>query len=274
MARYVQPHVTQFDGGVKQGEACVPASLANGVAAVTGGARRPASQTIHALIPKSQESDPSKPGWSMVDADNAMDKINISFTRLEGWSNIENAHNEGKYVVIQGDSDQFSNSTCSGVFNGDHCVGAHPNEKVINGVEFWWVDDPICKTGRWERKSVLKDYAEKFATTHKIPVRGGVFNTPVPLVAAPPAPPPVVVLRYGGKKLTPRQIKKVKVPAGRRAVIRSRPDRIRKADVRGTKPNGDTFTAYQRTATGVSLAGSRVWYGNRGGTRWTHVTSF
>ena len=83
MARYVQPHVTQFDGGAGQGEACVPASVANGIAASTGGARRPSSQTIHRLVPRSEETNPATPGWSMGDADNATGKM---LGRIEGRS--------------------------------------------------------------------------------------------------------------------------------------------------------------------------------------------
>lgn len=273
MSRYVQPHITQFDGGHLQNEACVPASLANGIAASTGGARRPSSATVHALVPKAEESDPTKPGWSMVDADKAMGKIGVEFDRLDGWSFLESAHDAGQYIIVQGDSDVFSNSTCSGVYNGDHCVGGHPNENVVNGVEFWWIDDPVCKTGRWERKATIKAYAEKFAHAHGIPVRGGRFVRVVPLVAAPPKPP-AVVLRYGGKRLSPAQRKVIRVPAGRLANVRTRPDRIRSGDVVQHLANGKTFTAYQRTATGVSLAGSRVWYGNAAGTRWLHITSF
>jgi hypothetical protein len=269
MAYYVQPHVTQFDGGSKQGEACVPAALANGVAASTGGARKPASQTVHALIPKSQETDPSTPGWSMADADHAMAKIGIPFDRGSGWNHLEAAHGSGHYVIVQGDSDQFSNSTCSGKFNGAHCIGVHPKSQVVSGHTLWWIDDPICRTGRWERKSVIRDYAEKFNAS----VSFGSFTNAVPAVGAPPKPP-TVVLRYGGTKLSPRQVKRIKVPAGRRANIRRRPDRIRAGDIVGTLANGRTFTAYQRTTHGASLAGSRVWYGDQAGARWLHSSSF
>jgi hypothetical protein len=33
---------------------------------------------------------------------------------------------------------------------------------------------------------------------------------------------------------------------------------------------GDTFHAYQKTTTGESVHGSKVWYGNRDGDRWVH----
>lgn len=271
--RYVQPHVTQFDGGKYQSEACVPASIANGVGASTGGARRPTSAAVHAVIPKTAETDPHTAGWSEVDASRAAAKMGIPYTALDSWNLLEAAHDAGHYIRVIGDSDVFADSTCSGAFNGDHSIGVHPNERVLNGVELWWIDDPICKTGRWEAKTVIKRYADKLAGRTGRPVRGGRFDTKVPLVAAPPTQP-TVVLRYGGARLTPRQVKRIKVPSGRRANVRTRPDRIRTGDVVAHLANGKTFTAYQRTKTGVSLAGSRVWYGNATGTRWLHVSSF
>jgi hypothetical protein len=273
MARYVQPHVSQFDGGTYQGQACVPASLANGVAAQSGGARRPTASQVHALIPRDEEQNPG-PGWSVVDADRAMRKLGVEFTPVNGWDMVEAAHDSGRYVTLAGDSDRFANSTCSGVFDGDHTIGVHPNQKTVDAVEVWWIDDPVCKTGRWERKSVIKAYAEKLASARGGSVVGGRFERVVPLTAEP-AKPPTVVLRYGGKKLTPRQVKRIKVPSGRRANVRSRPDRIRPGDVTGNLANGRTFTAYQRTI-GVAPPGSssRSWYGDKAGTRWLHSTSF
>lgn len=272
MAFYVQPHVTQFDGDAGQGSACVPASLANGVAAVTGGARKPTSGGIHHLVPKREETDPGTAGWSMADADKAMGKLSIPFdVGHGGWDGVVAAHKAGHYLVLQGDSDRFGNGTCSGVFNGDHCCGIHPKTQVVDGHEWWWIDDPVCKTGRWERVSVLKAYAEKFSSS----IRYGVFPTVVPQVGAPPKPA-TVVLRYGGKKLAPRQVKRVKVPASRRANIRKRPDRIRASDVVGNLANGRTWVAYQVTRVGAKPPGSssRVWYGDAAGTHWLHSSSF
>ncbi len=45
--------------------------------------------------------------------------------------------------------------TISGAFDGDHCIGVHPATKSVGGVTFWWIDDPLCPTGRWERASGL-----------------------------------------------------------------------------------------------------------------------
>lgn len=270
MVLYVQPHVTQFDGDKRQGSACVPASLANGVGATTGGARRPAAGVIHALVAPHEEASPA-PGWNTEDADLAMQRYGMAFHPVEGWAALKEAHDAGHYIIVQGDSDRFSNSTCSGAFDGLHCIGAHPKETTINGKVAWWIDDPICKTGRWELEERIRVYADALPTPT---IRGGIFDSKVPAVPVAPPNPPTVVLRFGGHKLTPRQTKRIHVPAGRRANIRKRPDRLQARDIVGNLANGRTFVAYQRTVTGVLLAGSRVWYGDQTGTRWLHSSSF
>lgn len=80
---------------------------------------------------------------------------------------------------------------------------------------------------------------------------------------------PDVVLRYGGKRTTPFPDRtRVNVRAGRKANVRARPDRLGKQYIVDHKADGDLFVAYQRTTSGVLVSGSRVWYGNRTGTRW------
>lgn len=284
MSYYVQPHVCQFDGSSDQGSACVPTSCANGVAASTGGARRPAGVTIHRLIPQSEESDPHVPGWSIVDADRAMAKIGIPFTigdSSNGFDHLTASHNSGHYVILQGDSDHFSNATCSGAFDGDHCVGIHPRETVINGVEHWWLDDPICKTGRWERPAVLKAYAADFAARVG-GWRWGQFDHIVPQTSVAVPVPPAVTLRYGG--VASHGTKIIRVPAGRYANVRTRPTSAASlvagrsgSPLNGgprTLANGRKVEYFQVTRSGQLLAGSRVWYGDRSGTRWTHSSSF
>lgn len=278
MTYYVQPHVTQFEAlDPLRGEACVPASVANGVGATTGGARRPSSTSVHRLIPKAEETNPTTPGWSIVDADRACAKMGIPFAPASGWDALEAAHDAGHYVIVQGDSDRFSDATCSGAFNGDHCIGVHPKAKVELGVEWWWIDDPICKTGRWEKKSTIRAYAEKYNSS----VSWGRFEGVVPQVAAP-APPPTVVRRYGGVVSHGR--KRVAVPAGRKANVRTRPTTAAGlaksrsgAPLNGGSnrlPNRTVVEYWQVTKTGQRLAGSRTWYGDRTGTRWVHSTTF
>lgn len=172
MTYYVQPHVTQFDGSSDQGSACVPTSLANGIAASTGGARRPAGVTIHRLIPHSQETDPHVPGWSLTDADRAMAKIGVGFDKGdESWTAFDAALDGGHYCILQGDSDHFGNNTCSGKFNGDHCIGINPKHRIYNGRSQHWIDDGICPTGRWEYDTIIYAYAKKLADASGTPIR-------------------------------------------------------------------------------------------------------
>lgn len=264
---YLNPHKTQFDGSRYQKENCTPATGANGANASTGGKVNKSGAQIRNLIARSAETDPRNPGWSLTDLDRAMAKIGVLFDNRSGrgWSAVISALNNGNYVALQGDSDRFSNSTCSGAFDGNHCVGVHPATRVVNLRRQHWIDDPICKTGRWEYDSVLRAYATKLHST----VLFGVFTKRVPKTAAPATS---VTLKYGGVKLSPPQVKKISVPAGRYANVRSRPTTA--ASKVTTLANGRTFTAYQVTKTGQLLGGSRVWYGDNTGNRWLHISAF
>lgn len=84
---------------------------------------------------------------------------------------------------------------------------------------------------------------------------------------------PHVHLKYGGVKTTPFPDRtRVDVAAGRKANVRTRPDRITASDVVAAYPDGTLFRAYQKTTTGAKPAGttSRTWYGDHNGTRWIH----
>lgn len=265
--RYLNPHRTQFDGSRYAGENCTPASGANGANASTGGRVNKTGGAIRSLVPRWAETDPSNPGWSIPDLDKAMGKLVVGFDNRSGrgWSHLVSALNAGQYVVLQGDSDRFSNATCSGAFNGNHAIGIHPASRVVNLRRQRWINDPICKAGRWEYESTIRAYGQKIATS----LRFGVYTTAVPRQAAPAT---TVTLRYGGVKLSPAQNKRISVPAGQKANVRSRP--TSEATRVTSLANGTVWTAYQVTKTGQLLAGSRTWYGDKTGTRWLHITAF
>jgi hypothetical protein len=198
-----------------------------------------------------------------------MAELGVAFDNRtgQGWSAVVSALDAGQYVELQGDSDRFSDATCSGEFDGDHAIGVHPAFRVVSGRRQRWIDDPICPTGRWEYESVLHAYASKL-----IPSIGfGVFTVPVPKVPTP-VPPKPVDLYKGATKLVPKRIKKVAVARGRFAVGRRRPKKA--GAVLHPLANGKTFTAYQVTKNGQRLAGSSTWFGDRTGTLWYHSSSF
>lgn len=75
--------------------------------------------------------------------------------------------------------------------------------------------------------------------------------------------------RYGGKRTTPfPDHTRASAPSGRRVNVRTAPSLS--APIASRYTTGTLFTAYQRTDTGASVAGSRRWYGNHRGTRWIH----
>lgn len=180
MTYYTGTHRSQFDGGPKANENCTPASGANGARAATGGRVDKSGSQVRALVKSSEETNPATPGWSLKDLDLAMSRLGVGFViGTGGWVGLRQARKEGKIIVIQGDSEEFPNGTCSGVFDGDHAVAVHPD---TNAAGEWLLADPICKTRRWERESVLRAYAENFWSG----IGYGIFTSPVPQIAPPP----------------------------------------------------------------------------------------
>lgn len=180
MTRYTNHHTSQYGpwSAITRTSGCTWTSASNGIDAQSGGKVTKTPDQVHALVQNHEETSPATPGWSLADLDLAMSRINVGFTVKNGagWSAVRAAHDAGYYIVLQGDSDVFANSTCSGAFDGDHAIGIHPNENEFGQ---WRIDDPICATSRYELPSILERYAEKLAPS----VRFGYFTTPVPLLA-------------------------------------------------------------------------------------------
>lgn len=163
MTLYVPTHVEQGDYSfITRVYGCTWTSLANGIRATTGGFREPSPDYLHSLVPRSAETDPNTPGWSLPDARLAASKYGMALQDRsgQGISALWAALNEHHYCLVQGDSDQFGNDTCSGAFDGDHCIGVHPNRMVSGGVAYRWINDPICPKGRWARESTIRAYAQ------------------------------------------------------------------------------------------------------------------
>ncbi len=269
---YVQPHRSQYKAGaslITRRAGCTWASLANGIGAVSGGRYQPSPDAIHALVPNAEETSPGTPGWSITDAALAAARFGVTLEDRSGlgWLMVLDALLTGHYILLQGDSDQFGDGSCSGAYDGPHAVGVHPKTKTDPAGRWWWVNDPICTTGRWEREVTLQRYAVKFSSA----IRFGVFTQRVPnVVVVVPAKP--VVLRFRARKLARPVAKRIRVPRGRRANVRTAPRRnARIADRRAT---GERFYAYQVTDRGQVLGKSGRWYGNRKGDRWCHASAF
>jgi hypothetical protein len=179
MTRYTNHHVSQYCPGcssITRSSGCTWTSARNGADAATGGKVNKTPDQVHALVKNSEETSPSTPGWSLGDVNLAMSRLGVGFEDRShtGWAGVVKAHDAGFYIILQGDSDQFPDTTCSGNFNGDHAIGVHPNEDAGR----WRIDDPICLTARYESEARLRAYAEKLDSK----VRFGVFTTPVPII--------------------------------------------------------------------------------------------
>jgi hypothetical protein len=122
-----------------------------------------------------EETTPASPGWSLADLDLAMSRLRVPFAiGTGGWAGLRAARAKGYGIVLQGDSDQFSNATCSGKFDGDHAIYVHP----ANAGTAWRIDDPICPAGRWEEEATLHRYAADFRPT----ISYGILPVAVPRV--------------------------------------------------------------------------------------------
>jgi hypothetical protein len=174
MTLYRNPHVTQFDGTAKASQNCTPTTGAAGADASSGGLVHLTGGQLRAHVKQSEETNPNTPGWSLLDLDLGLSRIGVPFVIRSGtgWGGVISALDAGLYVALQGDSDQFGNATCSGVFDGDHCIGVHPARSGTRR----WINDPICKAGRWEEEATLKRYAQKLYSG----ILFGVFLSPVP----------------------------------------------------------------------------------------------
>lgn len=165
---YCPKHRSQYEAGaspVTRRAGCTWTSAANGADAATSGRVNRTPDQVHALVKSSEETAATTPGWSLHDAKLALSRLGISseIRTGQGWAAVEAAHRAGFYILVQGDSDQFGNGTCSGTFDGDHCVGVHPGTRTNpEGTLEWYLDDPICPTGRWETPGTLRRYAAKF----------------------------------------------------------------------------------------------------------------
>lgn len=177
---YVGTHRSQYQVGVTnrtRREGCVWTTGSNGADASSGGRVNKTPDQVLALVLPYEETNPATLGWSLGDLHKAMTRLGVPFELRSGWVEVENAHRAGHYVSIPGDSDRFGNNTCSGAFDGDHNIGAHPASRTNpEGVIEWWIDDPICPRGRWESVATLRAYAQKFNPA----VQFGVFLNPVP----------------------------------------------------------------------------------------------
>lgn len=189
---YLNPHQSQYGHSARLASmGCTPTSGVNGANASSGGRTALNGDQLLSHLAHSEETDPRSPGWSLEDAKKALGRVGIPLDVRsgQGWAAMQSALNTGHYVELQGDSDQFANNTCSGAFNGDHAIGVHPARRVVNGLAQHWIDDPICKVGRWEYDYIIRRYAVKLNPA----IRFAVFTRAVPRAVAPaPAPAPGV----------------------------------------------------------------------------------
>lgn len=186
MTSYLNAHRYQYATGQStrtRRQGCTWSSAACGADASTGGRVNLTPDQVLAQVKPSEETNPITPGWSLTDTALAMSRLGVPFAVRSGqrWTNVEAVLNAGYGVLLQGDSDQFSDATCSGAFDGDHAIFLHPEQDAQGRQR---IDDSICKAHRYETRANLRKYAEKFGARVSGRTGGvvyfGVFTTSVP----------------------------------------------------------------------------------------------
>jgi hypothetical protein len=158
-------------------EGCTWTTGANGIAAATRGRLHPSPDTVLAQVPRSHETNPETPGWSLPDLDLACNKLGVDLLIESGWDTLHEWRNKGYGIALQGDEDVFENG-CMGVFNGFHCIYVHPDESDGR----WRLDDPMCPTATHRSPDKIREYAQKLADAKFGGIiRFGVFKPAVPL---------------------------------------------------------------------------------------------
>lgn len=133
---------------------------------------------------------------------------------------------------------------------------------------------PVDIVREFAGKLDLRSLAEKAAKRPRRPLGLGRATYGVTEVAsctpATPKRPPTVTVNTGASLVNGQTGRKrtVKVPVGR---IRERPTTT--SDIVGRKRAGEMFLTFQ-VVKGQKVAGSRIWYGDRGGERWMHSSLF
>lgn len=175
MERFEGRFRTQYDGGDLQNENCTAASLAMALHQVSEGRIDTTGSEVRALIARNDEVDPSTKGWALGDVDEAVIRLTkqkkvagIKRPGNHAWSRVVALRAEGHGIILQGHSSRFPNTSCSGKFDGEHCVYLPP---LNHSDGRWRLGDPVCSTWRWEDPEILRQYAEKFAGKGKASFR-------------------------------------------------------------------------------------------------------
>lgn len=99
-------------------------------------------------------------GTNLYNVKKAWEHWGQTFTVKNGnvWANLRSDLALGKWVILQGDYDQFSLATrCQDRFLGNHAIILGPKRDAYGRI---LTGDPLCKTFRYVSESELRRYAE------------------------------------------------------------------------------------------------------------------
>lgn len=213
-------------------------------------------------------------GTNLAQNDYTFDRlynINFDVRYRMSWAAFKAEIAKGRGAVLQGRYYKFHKTRydASGTFIGNHAV--YINEVRYNSTykryEFLMYDpladgrrSGIYKGPIWIPESTLKSFAGALILNERTDY---ILGYGLVYAMFTRDTEPSLVLRYGGTAYTKTFYAKV---SGAR--VRSTPSTASKI-LRSLALNAP-FAARQRTTTGSSVNGNRVWYGDATGTQWMH----
>lgn len=268
---YRPPFIKQLDGSAYAALNCTMAATAMSIIRHFKGVNPPGTARWYPTPSdlRAKTGDRSG-GTNLVQADTVATRYygaNLDVEYNLPWHEFRKRILAGMGAIVQGYYTAFKGTSYDAApgFFGNHAVYVNEvrwNEKLDRWEYLMY--DPMADGRRdlpkgpmWIRESLLQKFAAELRVTT------GVRVGPGKVWAAFTRDTESVTLRHGASRITK------KVFYARYDNIKIRRSPSLSGYVAEVRDKGQTFVAYQKKSDGALVDGSRVWYGNADGTKWT-----
>lgn len=221
-------------------------------------------------------------GTTLTQVNNALQRgwdVTLEVRKGASIAYFDDALHDGHGAVLQGASSATRGTkySASETFGGNHSwwVNEGRGWRLIGGV---WVPteylvyDPLAD-GRRDLANapfwLPRPYLLTFAKRLDLNGDGALLGPGKVWAMFTRDTEPHVHAKFGGRRTDPFPDRTRANPKpGKRVSVRTGPSPTSR--LVDTMADGELFIAYQRTTTGTSIGGSRVWYGDHDGNRWIH----
>lgn len=268
--------VKQLDGSRYAGLNCTCAAAAMALDRHTIGKRRATAARIREL------TGDTSGGTNLAQVTNVLrSSYGVDMTVRYGApiATFDQYLYDGHGAILQGASSATRGTRfqASETFGGNHAwwVNEARGWRLVNGAQVptdYLVYDPLADGRRsgiaqspfWLPREYLLTFARRLVISGTTQLGYGKVYA-----AFTRDTEPHVHALFGGKPTSPFPDRtRGTAPSGKRVNVRAQPTTT--APIVDYLASGELFIAYQKTATGQSLSGSRVWYGDHDGKRWVH----